>query len=142
MNQNKKMGESMYQRLNVVQIEKQKQLDEKLLKHDFSCKERYTQAYASAKRMAENYASVENALVVLSNMMLMYVTSAMADWDEPWDLVRPMKRWIPSGRRRCSTMFTPMMSQKNHTRASISFVHHAAAHKPASELLYAASGAH
>ena len=70
MNQNKKMGESMYQRLNVVQIEKQKQLDEKLLKHDFSCKERYTQAYASAKRMAENYASVENALVVLSNMML------------------------------------------------------------------------
>lgn len=31
MNQNKKMGESMYQRLNVVQIEKQKQLDEKLL---------------------------------------------------------------------------------------------------------------
>lgn len=54
----------------MVQIEKQKQLDEKLLKHDFSCKERYTQAYASAKRMAENYASVENALVVLSNMML------------------------------------------------------------------------
>ena len=31
MNQNKKMGESMYQRLNVVQIEKQKQLDENCL---------------------------------------------------------------------------------------------------------------
>lgn len=49
-------------------INKRKELDERLLNHNFSCDDAFISRYRAAKIVAEHYASAENAVSVLSNM--------------------------------------------------------------------------